>query len=117
MSFWNENEMREIFEQGKVTDSIQMPVEVQLVKKGEEKHLIALVKGWPVSHSIYLASSDYLQVRAAFEYLKKNIFSVVFSAVSELTFEAVKLPEYENRAKVARMWAEDLGECSKARAL
>ncbi|MEK6280776.1 MAG: hypothetical protein AABN95_10520 [Acidobacteriota bacterium] len=112
-----DNELRELLANGEMTEQIQLPVEVGLVKKDGEKHLVAFVGGTPVSHSIYPANADQLQVRAAIDYMRKNLWSAVFGTVSDLGFEAVQLPEYESRKKTSREWAEDVGSRAKAKAL
>jgi hypothetical protein len=111
-----DDELKELLVDGEITDRIQLPVEIGLIKKNDEKHLVAFVGGTPVFHSTYAANTNHVQVRAALEYMKKNLWSAVFSIVSDLGVEAVQLPEYENRKEVARQWAEDVGERAKAEA-
>lgn len=112
-----DDELKSLLLNGKITDRIQLPVEVGLVEKDNEKHLVAFVGGTPVFHSTYLVNADHLVVRSAISYIKKNLWNAVFGIVSDLGYEAAQLPEYENRKKIARLWAEDVGSRSKANAL
>lgn len=112
-----DSELEELLASGKLIDPIKLPVEVGLIKKDGEKHLVAFVGGFPVFHSTYPSSADNRHVRAAVDYLKKNLWSAVFSIVSELGFEAVQLPEYESCNKNARLWAEEVGSRARAEAL
>ncbi len=111
-----DDELKQLLVDGEITYSIQLPIEVGLIKKNGEKHLVAFVGGTPVFHSTYAANANHAQVRAALDYMKKNLWSAVFSIVSDLGVEAVQLPEYENRKEVARHWAEDAGDRAKAEA-
>lgn len=112
-----DEELKELLAKGEFVEKIQLPVEVGLVKKDGEKHLIAFVGGAPVFHYTYPANADHSQVRAAGNYVKKNLWSAVFGVVSALGVEAVRLPEYEDRKEIAREWAEDIGSQAKADAL
>jgi hypothetical protein len=112
-----DDELKELLVGGDLTDRIQLPVEVGLVEKDDEKHLVAFVGGIPVFHSTYPANADHLVVGAAISYIKKNLWNAVFGIVSDLGNEAVQLPEYEDRKKTARLWAEDVGGRAKAKAL
>ncbi|MBV8856978.1 MAG: hypothetical protein JOZ02_08620 [Acidobacteria bacterium] len=60
-----DEELKELLATGEFVDKIQLPVEVGLVKKGGEKHLIAFVGGAPVFHYTYPANITHSQVRAA----------------------------------------------------
>jgi hypothetical protein len=110
-------ELKELLENGKTKTRVELPVEVGLVTRDKEKHLVAFVGGTPVFHSIYSPSASTLQVQATVDYIKKNLWSAVFSTVSDLGFEAVELPQYDSRKKNARQWAEDVGGRAKAKAL
>lgn len=111
-----DNELKEFLTSGEITDRIQLPVEVGLVKKDGEKHLVAFVGGIPVFHFTYPASANHSQVRAAIYYLRKNLWSTIFGIVKNLGDEAVKLPDFENRKEIARLWAEDRGNQAKSEA-
>lgn len=112
-----DNDLEELLAHGEMIEPIQMPVEVGLLNKDGEKHLVAFVGGTPVFHSTYPSNAESLQVHAAIEYVKKNLWSAVFNTVSDLGFEAVQLAEYESRRKNARQWAEDVGRRAKDKAL
>jgi len=112
-----DEELKELLAKGEFVDKIQLPVEVGLVKKDGEKHLIAFVGGAPVFHSTYPVNASHLQVRAATDYMRKNLWNAVFGVVSALGVEAVRLPEYENRKETTRQWADDIGNQAKADAL
>ncbi|HYX73046.1 MAG TPA: hypothetical protein VE732_09765 [Nitrososphaera sp.] len=112
-----DDELKDLLVNGEFTDRIQLAVEVGLVTKDDEQHLVAFVGGTPIFHSTYPANADHLVVRAAISYMKKNLWNAVFGLVRDLGYEAVQLPEYENRKKIARLWAEDVGSRAKAKAL
>jgi hypothetical protein len=112
-----DNELKELLANGEITERIQLPVEVGLVKKDGEKHLIAFVGGTPVFHSTYPADISHTQPHAALNYIRKNLWSAVFGTLSDLGFEAAQLPEYEDHKKTARLWADDVGARAKDKAL
>lgn len=94
------DELEELLAHGEMMEPIQMPVEVGLLRKDGEKHLVAFVGGTPIFHSTYPSSADSLQVRDGIEYIK-NLWRAVFNTVSDLGFEALQLPEYECRRRNA----------------
>lgn len=89
---------------GKVKERLRLPVEVGLILKDGEHHLLAFVGGLPVFQYTYPIDADDRQIRAASDYMGTNLSRAVFSIVSMLGHEAVELPAYEKRTEVARLW-------------
>ena len=112
-----DEELRTLLESGEIADRIQFPVEVALIRKSGEQHLIAFVGGTPVFQSTYSNSVSSLEVRAAIDYIRKNLWSAVFATISIVGHEAVQLPGYEKRKKVALLWAEEIAKQTKAEVL
>lgn len=112
-----DNELKKLLQDGEFIEQIELPVEVGLLRNGSEKHLVAFVGGTPVFHYTYPANVGALLARAAVDYVKRNLWRAVFSTVSGLGSEAVELPEYVERKKVARLWAKETGDAAKVDAL
>ena len=62
-----DSELEELLADGKIIDPIKLPVEIGLVKKDGEKHLVAFVGSFPVFHSTYLS--------------ERKIYGALFSAL------------------------------------
>jgi hypothetical protein len=56
---------KDLLVNGETKDPILLPVEVGLVKKDGEKHLVAFVGGTTVFQYTYPTTADTLQVQAA----------------------------------------------------
>ena len=111
-----DDELKELLVSGEIADRTRLLVEVRLIIKDGEKHLVAFVGGAPVFHSTYPADAEHSQERAAMDYIRKNLWGAVFGLVSDLGVEAVQLPQSDNRKEVARLWAEEIGDRAKAEA-
>lgn len=91
---------------GEIRERIQLPVEVGLICKDGEQHLIAFVGGLPAFQYTYPKNTSGRKVSAAIGYLRTNLWSTVSSLVKMLGQEAVELPGFEKRREVTRLWSK-----------
>jgi hypothetical protein len=112
-----DDDLKALLQQGTVKEHIRLPVEVGLIHKDDDHHLVAFVGGLPVFHSTYTVDANHRQIRAGIEYIKTNLQSAVFTTVRALGREAVELPAYRSRNQAARLWAGDLALQTKLDAL
>lgn len=112
-----DEDLKALLQSGEAKERIQLPVEIGLILKDGEHHLIGLVGGLPVFHTTYSIDADHRHAQTTIDYMKTNLWSTVFSTVNALSQEATHLPQYEDRKQVARLWSEQLAEQTKKDAL
>jgi hypothetical protein len=112
-----DEESKVVLQGGEIKEQIRLPVEVGLIVKDGEHHLVAFVGGLPVFQYTYPTGAKDRQIRAASDYIKKNLTMSVFNLVSALGREAVELQGYDRRKAVARLWSESLARQVKQDAM
>jgi hypothetical protein len=108
-----DDDLKNLVQGGEIRERIQLPVEVGLICKDGEQHLIAFVGGLPAFQYTYPKKTSGRKVSAAIGHLRTNLWSTVFSLVKMLGQEAVELPGFEKRREVARLWSKAVAKQSK----